>query len=70
MSVVSITDMVRGMRDTRAAALPALVLAVLAGGLYLSLSLGIWSQFKEWSLLVACVPLLATFIAFTLRKNK
>lgn len=34
MSLISITDLVRGMRDTRAAALPATVLAVLAGGLF------------------------------------
>jgi hypothetical protein len=45
-------------------------LPMLAGGVYLSLSLGIWSQFQEWSLLVAGVPLVATFIAFMLRKNE
>lgn len=34
MSLNTITDLVRGMRDTRAAALPAAVLAVLAAGLF------------------------------------
>lgn len=48
----------------------AIGLPMLAGGLYLSLSLGIWSQFNGWSLLVAGVPLVATYVAFMLRKNK
>ena len=45
-------------------------LPMLSGGMYLSLSLGIWSLFEEFSLLVAAIPLLATYVAFILRKNK
>jgi hypothetical protein len=48
----------------------AIGMPMLAVGLYLSLSLGIWSQFEAWSLLVAGVPLAATFVAFILRKDK
>ena len=47
----------------------AIGLPMLAGGFYLSLSLGIWSQFNEWSLIVAGLPLVATYAAFILRKN-
>jgi len=45
-------------------------LPMLAGGMYLSLSLGIWSLFEEFSLLVSAIPLLATYVAFILRKDK
>ena len=45
-------------------------LPMLSGGMYVSLSLGIWSLFEELSLLVAAIPLLATYVAFVLRKDK
>jgi hypothetical protein len=45
-------------------------LPMLAGGMYLSLSLAIWSVFNELALAIAAIPLLATYIAFILRKNK
>jgi hypothetical protein len=48
----------------------AIGLPMLSGGLYLSLSLGIWSLFAEFSLLVSAIPLVATYVAFILRKNK
>jgi hypothetical protein len=44
-------------------------LPMLAGGLYLSLSLAIWSQFDVWSLIIAAAPLVATSIAFLLRRD-
>jgi hypothetical protein len=48
----------------------SLGLPMLSGGLYVSLSLGIWSLFGEFSLIVAAIPLAATYVAFILRKDK
>jgi hypothetical protein len=45
-------------------------LPMLSSGMYLSLSLAIWPLFKEGALIIAAIPLLATYIAFILRKNK
>ena len=42
---------------------------LLGGSLYLSLSLAIWSLLGAWALLVAGVPLAATFIVFLVRRT-
>ena len=44
-------------------------LPLLAGGLYLSLSLAIWSLLHEWALLVGGLPLGATYAAFVVRRR-
>jgi hypothetical protein len=43
-------------------------LPLLAGGLYLSLSLALWSLLEEWALAVAALPLVAISIVFQIRK--
>ena len=42
---------------------------LLGGSLYLSLSLAIWSLLDGWALLVAALPLAATFVAFLIRRK-
>lgn len=44
-------------------------LPLLGDGLYLSLSLAIWSLLDAWALLVAALPLATTYVAFLLRRN-
>ncbi|MGE0687624.1 MAG: DUF6328 family protein [Dehalococcoidia bacterium] len=45
-------------------------LPLLAGGLYLSLCLAIWSLFDIVSLAIAAIPFVATVVAFALRKGQ
>ena len=44
-------------------------LPMLGGGLYVSLSLAIWSLFDAWALLIAALPLATTFVAFSIRRD-
>jgi hypothetical protein len=43
-------------------------LPLLAGGLYLSLSLAIWSLLDAWALAISALPLVAIFIVFQIRR--
>lgn len=45
-------------------------LPLLAGGFYLSLTLAIWALFDAFALLVAALPLVASFIGFVIRKGQ
>jgi len=45
-------------------------LPLLASGMYLSLSLAIWPLFDAAALAIAAAPLVATYVAFILRKDK
>jgi hypothetical protein len=44
-------------------------LPLLGGGLYLSLSLAIWSLLSGWALLLAALPLAGTYAAFLFRRK-
>ncbi len=53
----------------RAHAWTLLGLPLLGVSFYLSLSLAIWSLLDAWALIVAALPLMATFIAFLVRRR-